>query len=269
MDGDGDGTEPGGEIGGGRGPGPESDSGPGVADGAAVVGDLVARERRGDRPALLAPAVDRSYSWFDLCTTAYKSGNVLRFLGVREGSLVEVAPDPLPEPVLAFLGAAQLGAATRFEPRGDGEARAVLVPVEREGAFDPPAGTKLAVHGGPPAAATTTHWEAEVWSENPAVHPATVSSADVALRAGGRSFTHAELLAAAVEVTRRVGLGAGEAVALRESLSDPGVVVAGVLAPLYVGGCVVVGPGEEAYDVGVASDGAVPESRVVDPAGLL
>jgi hypothetical protein len=257
----------------GEGAGSASDEGsdaPGVADGASVLGDLVARDRRRASPALLAPGVGRSYSWFDLCTTAYKSGNVLRYLGVREGSLVEVEPEPVPEPVLAFLGAVLLGAAARFEPRADGTARAVLVPVEREGAFAPPAGTKLAVYGGPPGAATTTHWEAEVWSENPAVHPATVSPGDDALRAGDRSFTHADLLGAAVDVAERVELRGTDAVAVRGSLGDPGVVAAGVLAPLYAGCRFVLDPSPgERYDAAVAVGGGAPESRVVDAGDVL
>jgi hypothetical protein len=259
------------EDGDGAGPADDDERGAsGVADGASVLGDLVARDRRSARPALLAPAVDRSYSWADLCTTAYKSGNVLRYLGVRGGSLVAVEPDPVPEPVLAFLGAALLGATTRFEPRGGGEARATLVPVAREDAFDLPGGSKLAVYGGAPTAATTTHWEAEVWSENPAVHPATVSSTDEALRAGDRSFTHAALLAAAVDVADRVGLAATDAVAVRGSLADPGVVVAGVLAPLYVGGRLVLDPPPgQRYDVAATAGSDAPESRVVDAGQVL
>ncbi|MFC7137131.1 hypothetical protein [Halobaculum litoreum] len=81
----------------------------------ALVGDLVARERRSERLALHAAELDRTYSYFDLCNTAYKVGNVLSHRGVREGDRLVVDPTPLPEPVLTFLGAALLGAVTEFD----------------------------------------------------------------------------------------------------------------------------------------------------------
>jgi hypothetical protein len=235
-----------------------------------VLGDLVARDRRdrlGAATALSAPAVDRSYTWRDFCTNSYKAGNVLRFLGVRAGARVEVADEPVPEPVLAFLGAAQLGAVTRFEPRGDGEARAVLVPVDREPDVDAPPGTKLAIYGGSPTTPSTTHWEQELWSENPQVHPADVDPGDPALVADGATYSHAALLDAAGAVVDRLGLSADDAVAVRGSLADPGVVAAGLVAPLLAGGCAVVGADEGPYDAAVGVDG--PESRAVVPEDVL
>jgi hypothetical protein len=226
-----------------------------------VLGDLVARDRRDDSVALRVPGVGRRYSYRDFCTSSYKAGNVLRYLGVRRGSGVAVAAERLPEPVLAFLGAAQLGAVTRFDPRADG-VRVVLVPVEREAAFELPPESKLAVYGGSPTDPAVTHWEQEVWSENPAIHPAGVAPSDPALAAGDRTFTHGDLLAAARDVVTDAGLTADDAVAIRGSLSDPGV-VAGLLAPLVAGGTVVFPDEEATCDVGVGV--GVPESRAVDP----
>lgn len=119
-----------------------------------VIGDLMARDRRSDRLALRVDGPGRTYTYHDLITTSYKAGNVLRYLGVRKGARVAVDPAPLPEPLLTFLGAAQLGAVTAFDPAV--EARATVVPVDSEEAFeDLPPGQKLveaalAVGGGVP-----------------------------------------------------------------------------------------------------------------------
>ncbi|MFC6737232.1 acetyl-CoA synthetase, partial [Halolamina salina] len=71
-----------------------------------VVGDLLGRDRRSDRPALVVDGRERSYH--ELITNAYKAGNVLRYHGVGEGRTVAVAPVLDLPPLLAFLGAAQL-----------------------------------------------------------------------------------------------------------------------------------------------------------------
>ena len=247
---------------------------------ADVVGDLVARERRSDRPALRALPSGREQSYRDFCTTAYKAGNFLRYLGVGPGDRIAVAADPRPEPVVTFLGAALLGAVTRFgDPatadgdgteaeRGDGPGRlrAVVAGVEREADLDPPPGRRLAVYGGEPAGAATAHWERDVWSENPAFPPTDVAPGDPILAAGvagdRRDCSHADALAAAAAVADALALSAGDAVALRAPLSDPRAVVGGVLAPLLADGTAVL-VGEAADGEGIDATAAV----VADGAG--
>ncbi|POG55000.1 AMP-binding protein [Haloferax marisrubri] len=229
-----------------------------------VIGDLMARDRRSDRLALRVDGPGRTYTYHDLITTSYKAGNVLRYLGVRKGARVAVAPVSLPEPLLTFLGAAQLGAVTAFDPVV--EARATVVPVGREAAFeDLPPGQKLAVFGGPPSSPATTHWEQEVWSENPAVHPEVVAPADPALVADDREFTHGDLLDAAREVVADFDLEADDTVAVRSSLSHPGTVVAGVLAPLLAGGTIRIPADDEAVEAALAVGVGVPESVALAP----
>jgi hypothetical protein len=236
-----------------------------------VLGDLLARDRRSDRPALLAPAERRSYTWRDLCTTSYKAGNVLRYLGVRHGSVVAVAPEPGPDPVLALLGAAHLGAVVRFhQPTGESlerdPPRVVLVPAARESEVETAPGTNLAVYGGSPADPSTTHWEAELWSENPAVHPTDVAPDDPVLAVDGRQFAHGRLLEAAEEAADRVDLSAEDAVAVRGPVGDSRVLAAGVFAPLAVGGSFVLAGGDDSYDVGVGvgTDGSTRDGRWLD-----
>ncbi|SEO85742.1 hypothetical protein SAMN04487948_1065 [Halogranum amylolyticum] len=229
-----------------------------------TLGDLVARDRRSSALALRVPSLERDYSYHDFCTTAWKAGNFLSFLGVRGGGRVAIEPDPLPEPLLTFFGAALHGATTAFDP-SDGDVRAVVVPQRRESEFADVPGTKRVVYGGPPTDPGVSHWEKEVWSENPAFPPTDVDPATAALAAGDDEYSHRELLRAADHVVDDLDLTADDEVVVRSSLAEPGVVAAGVLAPLSVGSTVVF-PDLETDDsqgsVAVAdADADVPERR--------
>ena len=234
-----------------------------------IVGDLVARERRTSGLALRADEPGRTYSYYDFITTSYKAGNVLRYLGVREGDEVLVVPEALPESVLTFFGAAQLGAVTRFaDDIGETVPRAVVAPAEREDDFDLPPGHRLAVYGDKPTAPSTTHWETEVWSENPAVHPATVTPGDPLLAAAGRTYSHAEALAAASDTVADADLQPGTEVFVQGRLGDPGVVAAGLLAPIMAGATIVFpDPSETPKRATAESEGDVAD--VVTETGQL
>jgi hypothetical protein len=230
---------------------------------ASVVGDLLDRDRRSPDAALYDGVRDRTRSYRDVLTTAYKAGNVLRYLGVDGGDAVAIAPDPRPQPLFTFLGATLLGAATRFAatPEATEAAAAVVVPVAEEASVSPAPGTKLAVYGGNPAGAETVHWEETVWSENPAFPPTPVGPADAVLASadGTTTFSHRAVLDAARHVVDEYGLGAGDGVAVRASLGDPRTVTAGVVAPLLAGGYVVL------PDDGSEPDAAVTVGRGTDP----
>ena len=213
-----------------------------------VVGDLLARDRRSRDAALVTPD-GRERTYRDLITNAYKAANVLRYLGAREGSTVAVEPAPGFHTTLAFLGAAGLGAPVRFDPaagieRGD---RVVLVDVADEPTTEPAPGTSLVAFGGPPERPETTHWEQELWSENPGMPPSGVGPDDPVVRAtaGGASdgrgdVSHRALLGAAAAVVDEHGLEPSDRVALRGGLGDPRALAAGVVAPLAAGATVVL-----------------------------
>lgn len=221
------------------------------------LGALVGRDRRSDRPAFRLVARGRTYSYREFCTTAWKAAHALRHLGVHEGSRVALAPDPDPQIVWSWFGGALLGARLTFDVLAD--ARVVVVPAAREGEVGD--GRSVVVYGDAPDATTTTHWEAVVWSENPAMPPTEPSAPDPLLDADGRSFTHRDLHSGAEEVVDEAGLDGGTSVALRASLADPRAVVAGVIAPLVAGGTVVVPDGPDAVADVAVGDGAVPEPR--------
>lgn len=214
-----------------------------------VVGDLLTRDRRSRDPALVtATGSERSYH--DLITNGYKSANVLRYLGAREGSTVAIDPIPGFHTVLAFLGAARLGTRVRFDPdRGlDAGDRVVMVPVADEGTTAPRPGTKLITYGGSPERPETTHWEQELWSENPGTPPANVDPSDPLLvhdrddpeRRAEATHSHAAVLATARRIVAEHDLATDSRVVIRTSLGDPGTVAAGLVAPLSVGGTVVL-----------------------------
>ena len=205
-----------------------------------IVADLVARDRRTSGTALRAEGSGRSSTYREFITTSYKAGNVLRYLGVRAGEEVLIVPATRPETALAFFGAAQLGAVVRFADEIDGEPpRVVVAPAEREAEVDLPPGYRLIVYGDRPEAATTTHWETEVWSENPAVHPVEVDPSDPLLVDGARVPTHADALSVAVEFAENAGLGPGVEHVVRGSLADVDTVVSGLLAPILASGVIV------------------------------
>ena len=234
-----------------------------------VLGDIVARDRRTDAVALRAGSRAGSYSYGKFCTTAWKAGNLLRHYGVRSGATVAIdaGDTPAPPPSVAFFGSALLGATATFAPSPDErvQSRALVVPGDRVEAYRTAPGTQTLAYGDEHGDPDVAAFEREVWSENPTAPPESVSPDADALVADGEQFSHERLLAATRRVVSDVGLGETDAVAPREGLSDPGAVVAGVLAPLSVGATVLLDL-ERTGDVGVGA--GVPESRQVTPASV-
>ena len=206
-----------------------------------VVGDVLARERRSRDLAIVTPD-GRERTYHDLITNAYKAANVLRYLGAREGATVAVHPDPGFHPTLAFLGAAGLGASVRFDPAAglDAGDRVVLVPTAEESTAAPAPGTNLAVFGGPPTRPETTHWEQELWSENPGMVPSTVEPTDPVVRDPTGSLSHQRLLALADAAIKAAAIDADTRVVVRAPITDNRALAAGVVAPLVTGGTVVL-----------------------------
>lgn len=238
-----------------------------------VVADLLARDRRGRELALVTPD-DRERTYRDLITNGYKAANVLRYLGARPGGTVAVDPTPGFHTTLAFLGAAALGAPIRFDPvtgieRGD---PVVLADVATAVDLAPQPGTNLAAFGGSPDRPETTHWEQELWSENPGMPPSEAAPEDPVIRDADRDYTHRETCSLAAAAVDALGVDAGTRVVLRARFADPAAVALGLVAPLSVGGAAVLapppgrGPDGSRGDVAIAAAGVdVPEPRCVDP----
>ncbi|WP_254768664.1 hypothetical protein [Salinilacihabitans rarus] len=237
---------------------------------AETVGDLLTRDRRDERPALV-DATGRAYDYHWLCTTAWKSGNFLRHAGVRRGVTVGVVGEG-PLALLAFFGTALLEGTTRFDPprdlAGSEDFRALVGPVDALDDYDLPRGAQRVGYGGKPEAPAVHHFDAGLWSENPAFPPLSIDPDTPLLADGARTYSHGAVVEAARDVVDDAGLEPGDRVAVRAPLSTPGTVAAGVIAPLLADGVVVLGdPAEEedapAPALVVSPD--EPESRHVDP----
>mgnify|MGYP005852270887 CR=1 FL=1 len=242
-----------------------------------VVGDLLARDRR-SRDVALVTAGGSERTYHDLITNGYKAANVLRHLGAREGSTVAIDAAPRFHTVVAFLGAARLGASVRFDPIAGVDAgdRVVLAPVEDEPGINPDPGTSLAVFGGPPERPETTHWEAELWSENPGTPPSAVGPDDPVVRppGGEAAVSHRSLLGTATEARAAHGIGEETRVVLRAALAEADAVAIGVVAPLSCGGTVVLAGGAAVDDrargdvaVVTDTDQRAPEGRYINSSG--
>ncbi len=212
-----------------------------------VLGDAIARDRRSDSTALSAPAVGRRYDYRRFCTSAWKTGNFLRHVGVRNGAGVAIADDPLPEPVLTLYGAASVGAIVSFAPPRavEREVRALVVPAADAERYSFGPETKQVVYGDPPTDPTVSYFERDIWSENPTEPPDHVEADDTLLRTTEDSYTHAETLRAARAVIDRHGIDERDTVAVRGSLAEPTTVIAGLVAPIVAGAELSIGPDAE------------------------
>jgi hypothetical protein len=107
-----------------------------------------------------------------------------------------------------------------------------------------------------------------MWSENPTNPPDAVEPTDTALATADEQFSHGELLDACEGVVEDWDLDETDEVAIRAPLSDPGTVVAGVLAPIRVGATVLLDR-DQAGSVAVAAvDENAPEETVIDPTSV-
>ncbi|SNZ04925.1 AMP-binding enzyme [Natronoarchaeum philippinense] len=240
--------------------------------------DVVARDRRSQDLAVRAAGEpERTYTYHRFCTTAWKTGNFLRHLGVGDGVAVGVAADPLPQSLLTFFGTALLGGRTRFAPPTEFDGRAVVARSDAVDRYELPAGGQRVGYGDDPEDPATRYFEEEVWSENPSFPPVERDPSTPALDDGERIYSHADLLDAAADVISAFDLDADDAVAVRASLADPRTVVAGALAPLVAGGTVLFPAAEDrtgATDAAASASGdvavvpttergAAPESRTI------
>lgn len=235
-------------------------------DEFAVLGDCVARDRRSDASALRHSASGRAYDWRRFCTTAWKVGNYLRNEGVREEATVGIVGEG-PEPVLTLVGASLLGATVRLDPPragAHGDAKALVLPTEQVADYDYPPGTRYVAYGSEAADPSYAYFEREVWSENPTAPPDLVTPETDLLAVAERSLTHGAVLDAARDAAAEWSLTQADTVAVRGPLSHPGVVAAGVVAPLLAGGEILLADDETTGDCAiVAGDETAPEGRVL------
>lgn len=191
--------------------------------------------------------------------TAFKTGNFLRTLGVREGVDVGVASVAEAKPVFAFLGAGLLGATVQFDPATGDELRAYVAPTADVEGLDLPAGGQRVAWGEKPGNPRIEYFERDVWSENPAFPPVSFDGDTALLDAGATTYTHRDLLDAAERFEREHP----GPVVVDADFVHPGTVVA-VLAALRAGTALHLGttPAADDADATVVS---VTAENAVDP----
>jgi hypothetical protein len=233
---------------------------------ADVTGDLVARDRRTDDPLVRFDAGKTDlYTSHKFCTDAWKAANRFRYDGLGPGTTVGIADDPVPPALLSFFGAALLGATARFAPPTETDVRLLVASAGDADAWDLPPGSTRIAYDGPPEDPAVAHFERDIWSENPTMPPAEPEPDDPVLATADETFAHETLLTAAERVVAEYDLTAEDSVAVRASLTEPGTVVAGLLAPLAVGAAVFL-PGVEESGTVAVGVGDAPEPRTIDPA---
>jgi hypothetical protein len=193
---------------------------------ATTLTAICARARRDAAPALQTPT--RAVTYHTLITDSYRAGNTLRYLGVDVGDHVAIDTTDLVRAIPAVLGAAQLGAVSAIGPAMERAAVALMAaPVTDPSAYD-----RLAVYGEAPSAAAVVHWEATMWSENPAIHPVAVEADWPVLSDGARTWTHEEVM-------HRLGT-VEEMPTVRGPIEAAQQLIDGVLAALARGSCVSI-----------------------------
>ena len=219
---------------------------------------------RSDRTAIEQPAhSSHPISLGQFTTTAYKTGNYLRHLGVGPGTTVAIADDRAPESLYALFGAALLGATVRFGPTDDDWRVLVGPTADVADQSTPPGSTRLA-YGDQPDDPTIAHFGTDVWSENPAFPDDHVEREANLLEMARGTYTHGAVLDTAQTIVEGGVLTDDDIVVVRVPLSNVGAVAVGIVAPLLAGATILLPASNEVGTVAVGI-GDAPEPRVVDP----
>lgn len=242
-----------------------------------TVADLVDRSRRSTDPAFEGD--DISYDYRQFCTTVHKAGNFLSHFGVRPGARVSVIPDRSTgaAAVVALLGAGLLGATVDLGSRESDPVEAVVAPATafQDGTIRPEPGTVGVSYGGTVEEPSIHPIGRGLWSENPSCPiPPTLAPETPLLKAAEDCvLDHRTLLSEAESVAGEWREDEPVVVAVRAPIDHPGTIVAGLLAPLVVGGTIVRVPedcrGQARGSIAVSGRPDAPERLVLDPDEVL
>lgn len=214
---------------------------------------------------VLLEAPPREYTRRKFLTNVWKTGNLLRSLGVHEDSLVAILDEPTPESLLSFFGASLLGARVQFDPPSATDARVIVGPTDRLESFDLPPGGQYLGYGAKPADPSWSYFGRDVWSENPTFPEVDADPTAPLLQTNRDQYSAGAVVEAAQSVAAEYD--AEDRVVLRAPLATPETVVAGVLAPIAAGATIRLPGDSDTGTVAVAAENAsdVPEPRTVDP----
>lgn len=224
--------------------------------------DLVSASGGNDGTVLDFPDRTAPYTYSDFPANVWKSATLLGHYGVHPGATVTVIAGPkaspdvesddvetwspetaridAADPVFALLGAMVVGATVELTPQEPVQSRVLVCPAQWSDRFETTDRSTIIAYGDSPENPAIVNFEEEMWSENPIEPPERVTPSDPALVVDAESYTHGELLTVAETIADEYGLESGSRVRLDASLTEPGAVVGGILAPLVAGATVHV-----------------------------
>jgi hypothetical protein len=232
-------------------------------EGFETVGDIVAAGRQREGRVLDIESKAAPYTYRDLCTNVWKAGNLFTHYGVHvEGDLaVAIGPKATDsgrdeagyldssEPLLAVLGGTLVGGAVDLSLTEPVEESVLVAPAHW--AIDVAPGCTHLAYGGPPTDPNISHFERNVWSENPIEPPESVDPGETALQAGdGEAWTHADVLGVADRAITETDIGPESQIRLLGRLTDPSAVVAGIVVPMAAGATIVVSEERHSQETG-------------------
>lgn len=217
-----------------------------------------------DTVAIGVPAAgEQVYTYDRLRSTVYSTANLLSDAGISEGSRVAIAPKKASETVVAFLGAASLGATVWFGGPARANVDALLAPTEYVDKYQIPSDSLRVGYGSAPDDDSVVHFGKAVWKADETPPQAGVLPGTKLLTDGENTYSHRELLDAAAEVVDARDIEEGTVVSVRAPLRDPRTIAAGIVAPLSATGTIRFPSGpRDIGDLGIADDDA-PEPRLM------
>lgn len=249
-----------------------------------TLADVVAAGRDREGAVVVAPERTAPYTYWEFSTNAWKAGNLLRHYGVRPDSRLALVVGPkapgsedspgrlggAADPLLALLGGAVVGATVDLTPVEPIDARAVVLPDDWLDRYELGPGCSAVAYGGPPEVSDVAHFERELWSENPIEPPEPIAPDDPAISVDGTVTSHRELVDAGRTVADDYDLTAGDSVVVDAPLTSAGAVAAGVVAPLLVGGTILLGTDDsQSMDATFVVGDAGTSETVVEPRTVL
>lgn len=198
----------------------------------------------------------RRYEYHRFRATTYKTANYLRYNGVGPHATVAILDVTAPETLFGILGTGLLGGNVRIAPDRTVEGKVLFGPTEKLDEYDSAGGCKRIAFGAEPADPTWAFFEREIWSENP-FFPETEVDGETEF-VEGRSQRDA--LQAAESIAEE--LGEDDVIAIRGSFTDPEVLIAGLLAPLFAGATILLPDSDQTGTVAVGATD-VPEERTL------
>lgn len=235
--------------------------------------ELVAAGREREGNALVVEGRPAPYSYHDLCTNVWKAGNLFTHYGIHaDGTLGVVvgsksaefdAEDSFgsSEPLLAVLGGGLVGGLVDVSPVEPVDSAVLVAPAHRD--IESTRGCTRLAYGGPPTDPDVSHFERDLWSENPIEPPESVAGDREFLQVDGDTWTQSAILSVARAVIETHGMADTTRVVLDAPLTEPGAFVAGVLAPLSVGATIVVPEIQGGVDSLASDQDTSPEDRTL------